>query len=181
MFSSLVFAAMLAGCGMDGRVGDPQLEIAAARVEQRVDGVWLVADCAWRPSATMLDALDHGIALTLKLRVIAEASPRFGWHAGLGVSERRIELRYFPLTRQYQWRDLDRGTLRSFDVRASAFAALEKLEFPLTDWNDADAARYRLVVELDTDALPGALRLPALVRGDWRQPRAERTWPVRAS
>lgn len=128
----------------------------------------------------MLDALDHGIALTLRLRLAAEGSGWLGWHVIVDARERRVELRYFPLTRQYQWRDLDGGSVRSFDVRASALAALERLELPLPIWYDTGAVRYRLVIELDTDALPGALRLPALVREAWRQPRAELTWPARA-
>lgn len=176
--SVFLLAAVVAGCGT--RASAPRLDIAAARIERRGDGVWLSAGCTWRPSAAMLDALDHGIALTLRLRLVAEAPARLGWHADIHASERRVELRYFPLTRQYQWRDLDQGTLRSFDVRASALAAIERLELPLPGWSDVGAERYRLAVDLDTDALPGALRLPALVREGWRQSRAELTWPARA-
>ena len=126
----------------------------------------------------MLDALDHGIPLTLELDLTRERRGVLGWQ----VQRRelhRLELRYFPLSRNYQLRDLDRATMRSFGVRAAALAALSRMELPLAEASMRAVVpeRQRLRIRLDGTALPGALRLPALVDPAWRQDEVERTWP----
>jgi hypothetical protein len=128
----------------------------------------------------MLEGLDHGIALTLEVRVSAQGTPHLGWARTQAESTHRLELRYFPLTRQYQWRDAQRGSVRSYALRSAALSALERMEVPLGADFPTDAAQFTLRVDLDTAALPGALRLPALVRTEWRQGAAEYTWPGRA-
>ncbi len=166
----VLLALLLGGCAV---LGSPaRLKIAAARLVAHGDTARLGLDCRWQPSAAMLDALDHGIALVLRVTVTAEGEPRFGLlRPSLATREHRIELRYFPLTRQYQLRDLDGGRMQSFAVRAAALAALENLDFTLDAW--PAAARNRIAVEFDATALPGALRLPSLVQSGWRQAVAE--------
>lgn len=157
---------------------ESSLSLDQARVDQRGGVNVLVVECDWRPSAAMLDALDHGIPLTLELDLTRERPGLLGWQ----VQQRelhRLELRYFPLSRNYQLRDLDRATMRSFGVRAAALAALSRMELPLAQASMRAVApeRQRLRILLDSTALPGALRLPALVDPAWRQDKVERTWP----
>ena len=173
--------AALAALGACARGEDaPQLRIDAARLEHRADGPWLVANVNWTPSAEMLEGLDHGIALTLDVDVAALSSVPLAWLHPQARSTHRLELSYSPLTRQYQWRGLARGGLRSYALRSAALSALERMEVPLQKDFPADAPQLLLEVDLDTDALPGALRLPALVRGPWRQPSARFAWPGQA-
>jgi hypothetical protein len=123
----------------------------------------------------MIEALEHGIALTLAVRV--EVTPLHWYNRAAHTSEQHVELRYFPLTRTYQWRHHEDGSVRSYAVRSSALSALERLELPLgSDFGVDDRGRVR--VALDTAALPGALQLPTLLQREWRQPRASFTWPA---
>jgi hypothetical protein len=174
----LLLAPLLALALQACAPAESSLSLDQARVDLRGGAGVLVVECDWRPSAAMLDALDHGIPLTLELELTRERRGLLGWQ----VQQRelhRLELRYFPLSRNYQLRDLDRATVRSFGVRAAALAALSRMELPLADASMRALApeRQRLRIVLDGTALPGALRLPALVDPAWRQDDVERTWP----
>jgi Domain of unknown function (DUF4390) len=168
-----LLALVLAGCAP----GEASLALGVARIDRRAGAELLLVECDWKPSAEMLDALDHGIPLTLRLELAREQRGWLGWQAHQ-VETHSIELRYFPLSRNYQLRDIG-GGVRSFGVRAAALAALSRFEVPLRDpdLRAIGGERQRLRIELDAAALPGALRLPALVHASWRQPVVERTWP----
>lgn len=175
---ALAFAAALTLAACAAPQSPPVLALSGARIESRGSGAALLVECDWRPSAIMLEALDHGVVLGLRLRLARQQPGFFGWHDAASV-ERHLELRYFPLTRQYQLRDLEQGSVRAFGVRAAALAALGRYELPLASGEivAGDGERQRLVVDFDASTLPGALRLPALVQRLWRHPQAERTWP----
>lgn len=144
------------------------------------DGV-LNAHLQWQPAADVLDALDHGIALTFVVSVRAQTRGALGQTQTLATAHRHLQLRYFPLSRQYQLHDLDRGLTRSYPVRALALAALEDLRLVLPDWNAQHAQRFALQVTLDRSALPGALRLPALLHLAWHISSGEYTWQTPAA
>ena len=160
--ASALAAAALVACTGSGE-GAP-LRITSATVAQGV----LTARLQWQPSQVLLDALDNGIVLDFVLDLRAYGPARFGVRDTLAHAERHIELRYFPLTRRYQLRDLDRGETRSYAARSLLVAALEDLRLELpNDWTRA-AGDFALSIRLDRDRLPGALRLPALLRPEWR-------------
>jgi hypothetical protein len=169
--ASVAAAAALAACG--NSANDAQLRISGATVRQGV----LSARLQWQPSDAVLDALDHGIVLDFVVDLRAYAPPRLGWRDTLAHIERHIELRFFPLSRRYQLRDLDRGETRSYAARALLMAALEDLRLELPDdWTQATAGSYALSVDLDRERLPGALRLPALLRPEWRLSSGNYSW-----
>jgi hypothetical protein len=153
-----------------------------------IDHGTLAAQLDWRPSALMLDALDHGIALDFEVTVEAQGAAWLGWRAQIGHASWRRELRYFPLTRQYQMRDPQKdatyaGETRNYPARASLIAAISDLRLDLpTDWIGATEAnaveRYTLRIDLQRDNLPGALRLPALIDADWRLSTGIYAWPA---
>jgi len=144
-----------------------------------VDGGTLAARLEWRPDARVLEALDNGIALQFDVRVKARGAPTLLGRPTLALQTRHLQLRYFPLSRQYQLRDLDLNQARSYAARALALAALEDLRLPLPAWNGANAEGFSLEIALDRDALPGALRMPALLLPAWRLCRGEYAWPAR--
>ena len=171
--SALLCAAALAGCA--GADGAAQLRVRSA---QLANGV-LTAQLQWQPNETVLAALDHGIALEFVLRVRAYGPARVGWHSTLARADRHIELRYFPLSRRYQMRDLDRGETRTYGARGLLVAALEDLHLPLpADWAGRDAQSFALSIDLERDNLPGALRLPALLNRDWHLSSGDFAWPA---
>lgn len=167
---------VLAACSAGG--DDAPLRISAAAVDQGV----LTARLHWQPSERVLDALDHGIVLDFVFDLRAYGPAHFGWRDTLAHAERHVELRYFPLSRRYQLRDLDRGETRSYGARALLTAALEDLHLELAgDWPRAAAGGYTLRVDLDRDRLPGALRLPALLRAEWRLSSGDYSWHTSAA
>lgn len=174
--ASAALASVLSACSSGG--ADAALGIRSATVEQGV----LTAHLRWQPQEAVLDALDHGIVLDFVLDLRAYGTAHFGWHDTLASTQRHIELRYFPLSRRYQLRDLDRGETRSYAARALLTAALEDLRLELpADWPRAAADGYSLRVDLDRDRLPGALRLPALLRREWRLSSGEYSWQTSAA
>lgn len=140
----------------------------------------LAARLEWRPDARVLEALDNGIALGFDVNVQAQGRANWSGRSTLAEQTRHLQLRYFPLSRQYQLRDLDLNQARSFSARALALAALEDVRLALPEWRVAGAERYRLQIALDRDALPGALRLPALFLPAWRRCNGEYAWSARA-
>ena len=167
---SILCCVALAACA-----AAPALAVRSASFQGGV----LSARLDWSPDASVLAALDHGIALDFVVHVRAEAPARFGWRSTLASVERHLELRYYPLSRQYQWRDLDRGETRSFAARALLVAALEDLRLPLAlDARGAD--RFVLDIALDRDTLPAALRVPALLRPSWRIASGDFAWSAPA-
>ena len=145
-----------------------------------IDSGTLAARLEWRPDARVLEALDNGIALQFDVAVQAQRRTRWAWNTTLAAQTRHLQLRYFPLSRQYQLHDLDLNQARSFSSRALALAALEDLRLPLPAWKAGGVDVYRLEIALDRDALPGALRLPALLQPAWRLCRGEYAWRARA-
>jgi len=165
--------AALVACA--GPAGTAPLRIDSANVAQGV----LTTRLQWHPGDAVLDALDHGIVLDFVLDLRAYGPARLGWRSTLARSERHVQLRYFPLSRRYQLRDLDRGDMRTFGARSLLVAAVEDLRLTLPgSWNPDGAASYALSIELDRDRLPGALRLPALLRAEWHLSSGDYSWPA---
>jgi hypothetical protein len=170
--SAVIALVLVAACAASSGAG---LQVRGARIAQGV----LTAQLDWQPSSEVLDALDHGIALDFVIDVRAQAAPRLGWRTTLARAQRHVELRYFPLSRRYQLRDLDRNETRSYAARSLLLAALEELRLDLPgDWPRGGVDSYALQVELDRDRLPAALRLPALLQRQWHVASGDYRWPA---
>jgi hypothetical protein len=138
----------------------------------------LLAQISWRPDPNLLDALDHGIPLDFIVTLKAKKSALLGIDRTIAEQQRRVQLRYYPLSRYYQFRDLDLDQTHNFPARASALAALENIRIPLKAWNATSAERYQLDIAIDRAALPGVLRMSSLVRPDWWLDSGAFTWPA---
>jgi hypothetical protein len=130
-------------------------------------------DC--RLSGPMQDALDHGIPVTFAIDVRAGDWPRVQARA-----TRSIELRYFPLSRRYQLRQGGVDDVRSFATQSYLVSALGSLRLglPADFAHLATGTPLHVRAAIDPAALPGALRLPALLQPQWQLSSAEYTWPV---
>lgn len=155
------------GCGALREQAPGHLAVRDARIAAMVDGNVLVLGLDCRLSGPMRDALDHGIPITLRVTIRGEGQAEARDIDAHGV--RSVELRYFPLSRRYQLRELDGGGIRSFTAPAALIDALAGLRLDLPD--DFGAlprdSRYRVDVAVDRSALPGALRLPAAIEPAW--------------
>ena len=177
---ALVLACAVAGCGALAAQQPGTLVIRNARVAGTADAPMLEVGIDCKLSGPMQDALDHGIPLTFRIRVDAS---RWRLLPSDARAEQRIELRYFPLSRRYQVRDLDAPVdVRSFATPGYLLASLTAMRLPLPAGFatlEHDAA-VRVGVELETSSLPGALRLPALFEPAWQLSSAEYTWQAGA-
>lgn len=139
-----------------------------------LDAGTLTLRCTWQPQAQVLDALDHGIELPFVITVQALRPGDFGLQTAR--ISRHVQLRYFPLSRQYQLRDVEDAMTRSFAARTLALAAMENLRLPLPGFDSSGATHLRVRITLERDALPGALRLPALLQSAWRVDSGDFVW-----
>jgi hypothetical protein len=164
----------LTACG----AGPGAFSVRAASIDAAV----LSAQIAWQPDADVLDALDHGIALDFIVTIGAQAPSGFGWDSTLASVQRHLQLRYYPLSRQYQLLDEDLGRSRSYASRTLAVAAIEDLRLPLPDWQSPlGTQRFSLAIALDRSTLPGALRLAALLRPSWWIGSKDYVWVANAA
>jgi hypothetical protein len=147
---------LLGACHGGGTIESARIDGGAAPV--------LDARLRLAPSPALLQALDRGVPLVLRLDLRARDG------AGARDATHRILLRFLPLARQYAWTDLDTGAVRYFARQTLLLAALDRVRLPLDpSWADlAPGAHVTLSVALDVDALPAPLRLPALLSPRWR-------------
>ncbi len=133
----------------------------------------------FRPGDEPLEALDSGVALVISLQ--ARASRVHGFIARERYRrERQLEIRYLPLSRYYQLRDLESGDQESYPRLSMLFDELRRartLELGLES-GEAEAARWQVQVRarLDISSLPSPMRLPAWLSGQWRLGSRWHTW-----
>lgn len=149
-FWLVAISLMLAACS------DPQGSTIRSITREGDD---LVLDLDLRFTATQLQALEHGIPLRLAV------------HLGSAAPNALVELRYRPLSRQYELRLPNEDLARVFASRARLLAALDRIVI-----NDVAATQGSARVELVSSALPAPLRLPALLDRDWQLATPARAW-----
>lgn len=153
----LVVAACLTGCGgADDRLAIVGIEHLPFRAPELVMRIGL-------PRA-LRRGLQRGVALSFRLDLEQGGRTVTRWR----------ELRYLPLSRQYQLREPAADYSRSYDSRASALAALER--WPLHELGALGDVTAR--VRLDSTRLPAPLVLPAVFDRDWRLDSGTTRWPA---
>lgn len=169
----VLWSAVISGCGILAEQTAGMLSVRHAQQVTLAGAPVLQLDLDCRLSGPMLDALDQGIPLTLRVDVRTGHWPGTRAHA-----TRSIELRYFPLSRRYQMRIGDDEDVRSFATPAYLVAALGsvRLQLPSTFATVDTTNPLHVSAALDPAALPGALRLPALFEPAWRLVAADTTW-----
>lgn len=169
LLQQLVLTAALAACSHDANA--PGAEVLGARLAGDASPV-LETEVDLRFSPTMLEALDRGIPLRLRFELAGERG------ATRLSAQRELQLRYVPLARRYQVLDLQTGSSRSFPRRPQLLAALDRVRLPLApEWAALrDGGTLALDLKLDQAALPGPLRLPALLSAEWRLTAKEFAW-----
>jgi hypothetical protein len=167
---------VLGGCGAITQQTPGVLVVRSARVDAGGATPTLDIGLDCRLSGPMQDALEHGIPLTLRVDLRGGT-----WLNATRVSQ-RVELRYFPLSRRYQLRELGVDDVRNFATPAYLVAALGALRvsLPPTIAQLPASTPWTVSVALDPAALPGALRLPALFEPAWRLASADYAWTVAA-
>jgi hypothetical protein len=137
-----------------------------------IRGVYYVnALISLRLPTAATNALHSRLPLTIRVEVEFLNRLRFWWDATDVVVSRRSQLAYYPLTDRYVVQNINTGDRVSFETLPDALEFLGRVDnLPIVDAALLDDDRrydVRLRAVLDTDALPGPLRLLAFWRRDW--------------
>ena len=115
------------------------------------------------------EAIDKGIVLTLIAKVSVHKNRDFWFDETIEKQHHVYEVRYFSLSGQYQFHDIQNNERNSFISLEDLWQYLSSsshFDIPLEQAQHADYLALRL--SLDTGALPSAMQLPVLLSSDWR-------------
>lgn len=175
--------AMPAGLAQDAERDDPgYFEVRSASVDLEQDIYFLTAQIQYRLSSEAREALDSGVSLRIRVEVEILARRRF-WvdteQAGLNQVYR---LEYHALTERYIVTNLNSGDESTFGGLSAALNRIGNIErLPVIDRALLDPERghdIRIRAVLDTEQLPGPLRLLAFWRRDWSLGSEWYRWPL---
>ena len=146
-------------------------EVRSASVELSTSIYFLSARIDYRLSTDARAALESGLPLTIRLEIEILTQRPMWFDTETHSLTQMYQLEYHALTERYIVRHLNRGGQASF---ATLFAALNFLgrvdDLPIIDAALVDSDRrydIRIRALLDTEQLPGPLRLLAFWRRDW--------------
>ncbi len=150
---------------------------------QQTGQILLNARAALEFSPVALEALDHGVPLTLVFHVRLRRAGSWIWEDSLVDDQWRCVIRYRPLSGRYEVYRLPGNQRQEFVTRDAAIRALSEL----TDQTLIAQARLdpqveyelRLKVFLDIEELPLPLRPTAYLHPSWKLSSGWTTWPVK--
>jgi len=169
-----------AGCQPDSAAsGTLELDPRAVWEGERLE---LDTGIRFAPTTEMRQALERGVAI--RLLITSRISRRMGFVAlARETREFPVRISYLPLTEQWQ---LERGDEREQYPRL--WLLLDALESPRRlatglERDDLLRAAWQVQARVDVDynALPSPMRLPALLSPQWRLGGAWRTWQFERS
>ncbi|HEY5566388.1 MAG TPA: DUF4390 domain-containing protein [Gammaproteobacteria bacterium] len=168
-----VFVALgLAAAGAFAQDDDPgHFEVRSGSVELAANVYFLSARLEYRLSTDARGALESGLPLTIRLEIELLNRRPMWMDTEVASLTQLYQLEYHALTERYIVRNVNSGDQDSF---ATLFAALNFLgrvdRLPIIDAALLDPERtydIRIRALLDTEQLPGPLRLLAFWRRDW--------------
>jgi len=162
-------------------LGDGGFIIAGVDRILREEQYLIEAHVDYRFSETALEALDHGVPLTINLHYRLRRDDAWIWEDAV-VDRRQLYLiRYLPLTKLYQVMRLPDGEKQSFVTRDAAIGALgESGRLPLapkTALEPDEQYNLQIKVSLDIESLPLPLRPVAYLRPSWKLSSGWTEWP----
>lgn len=147
------------------------------------DTLGLVAGIDFNPGPAVVEALNHGVTVHIRVAIQVRRPWEFIVNDDL-VRNHRFEIRYLPLIRHYELTDLKTGEQLSFPRLSMV---LERLQRP--QWMDtrftADEHRDRrwrmqARVDIDRTRLPSPMRLPVWFDRNWSLTEPWHRWDVEA-
>lgn len=145
------------------------------------DELHVIAGLDWRPSEAVIEALEHGVAVPV--RISTRISRR---HARFAMLDRdrnhRFEVRYLPMVRNYQLLDTKSGEQQSYPRLGMLVdslrqprpwaTGLERIELTERIW------QVEIRAELDRSRLPSPMRMPVWFDPQWRAVTDWHGWKV---
>lgn len=145
------------------------------------DELMVNAGVDWTPSPAVLEALEHGVGVPL--RVTTRISRHHRWFATMDRDRNhRFEVRYLPLVNSFKLTDLDTGHAEGFPRISMLIDALREPRNWSTGLTRAEATQRDWQVEiravLDRTRLPSPMRLPVWFDDQWRAASQWHGWRV---
>lgn len=159
-----------------------KFSIEKAEIIESDDELTLNADIVLNFSNETIDALKHGVPLTINAYMKVSRERRFIWDETVRNLKLRFHIRYQALVKLFQVIDEPGGRQQSFVTSSSAIDALGRLRgIPIMKVNElAPNEHYqaKLKVSLDIEALPLPLRAAAYVSCNWNTSSSWYQWPL---
>lgn len=166
----LLWAFALGWYAAAAQAGSLEVRSAATKLED--DHYQLSARIDYDFGSEVLEALDNGVPLTLRVEVEVQRLRRWWTNQTIVRHELRHQITYHAFSDQYLLRNLNSGKLTIHPTLNQALLALGALdEFVLLDAVRVQADeeyQVQLRTALDIEALPAPLRPVAYVTPAWR-------------
>lgn len=167
---------------MPGPLAAADFEVGQVKTSLE-EGVYLLdAEIKYRFNETVLEALNHGVPLTLEVHIQVRREGAWVWEQDTAELRLRYLISYHALTSLYEVSDLNQETSRSFVTQEAALAYLGEIQrLPIVSQQQLEeGSAYRLEIRtlLDIEALPLPLRPLAYLTPDWNLSSEWRSWPL---
>ncbi len=175
---------LLSACDRPAEIGssaDWALSLSEPQIEWRGGVLGVSTGIALTPSAAILEALDHGVAVS-----VVVATRVHPWHGALAATDQtrnhRFEIRYLPLIEHHQLTELKTGQTDTYPRLSMLLRALSErrwLDTHLTrDQASTDEWQVQVRVDIDRERLPAPMQLSAWRDERWRSGQDWLTWRV---
>lgn len=179
-----LYAAQALPQGQDEPAEPDQVVIRSAGTTLLNDVYVLNADIDYQFSPAVLEALENGVPLTLKLNIEIVRPRQLLWNEQFTDLQQRYRIEYHALSEQYIVKNLNSGIQYNFPSQIDAIDALGTItDLPILDKRLlAPGQRYtgRLRASLDIQALPTPLLLLAYLSPQWHLSSEWYTWPLQS-
>ena len=126
-------------------------------------------------SRDAVEALHNGVPLTVRLEMELRDSTTLTL---LADDIRRFEIRYLPLSQNYELRAPGDGSAQNFPRLRHVLSELSSVNITLGTGALAPGRyEFRTRIRLENGRLPAPMRLPALFSAQWRHDSEWSTWP----
>jgi len=147
------------------------------------DVYWLNAQIDYQPSEAVLEALEHGVALTFQVRIEVRRKGEWPWERKVVGHKLRYTLRYHALASMYELFQPGRKRPQRFATRNGALRALGELSdielVAVKKLNADETYLIKLQAKLDIESLPVPLRPRAYLSSQWTLTSEKHSWPLK--
>ena len=160
----------------------PRFKVIEASTRLVDEVFFLDARIAFDFNAEAIEALDHGVPLTVELQIEVLETRDLLWDSTTATLNQYYRIEYRALVTQYLVTNLNTGELSSHTNLEAALAMLGQVtEFPMLDRRLLRVgARYsaRLRARLDVESLPLPLRPMVYLKSRWGLTSEWYEWPL---
>lgn len=182
LVASMAFALCNVAVAQDDESGD--FEILEAGLVLRDGTYFLDASARLELSAEAKEALASGLPLSISYRLEFLNRLRLWWDLEAFMVRQRFQIEYHALTERYMVTNVNTGARARFNSLVAALAYVGRIDglrtVDIADLDDDLRYDVRIRVVLDTERLPGPLRLLAFWRHEWSLASDWETWRLDA-